>query len=132
VVDIIGPAHGVGRRQWSDLAAYAAKVDLVDIAKKTVGALKNGATSSEKFQAVFAACANVQNRGKRSTGRVQTTEIKDRGGAPVGTLTVDSKGIAIKVARKVNPEFGQWLEEHAEAKLLQLFDQWQDERGSGS
>ena len=40
--------------------------------------------------------------------------------------------IAIKIAKKDNPEFGQWLEERAETTLRQLFEQWQNERGSGS
>jgi ParB family chromosome partitioning protein len=50
----------------------------------------------------------------------------------LGTLTIDEKAIALKVTKKDNPEFGQWLEEHAEATLLQLFVQWRNERGSGS
>jgi ParB family chromosome partitioning protein len=50
----------------------------------------------------------------------------------VGTLTVDQKTIAIKIAKKDHPEFGQWIEERAEATLLQLFEQWRNESGSGS
>ena len=39
LVQLIGPAHGIGRRQWGDLAALSVKVDLVDIAKEALAAL---------------------------------------------------------------------------------------------
>ena len=38
----------------------------------------------------------------------------------------------IKAVKKDNPEFGQWIEERAEAALLKLFEQWRNESGSGS
>jgi len=61
-----------------------------------------------------------------------TSVVKNESGDTVGTLTVDQKAIAIKITKKNNPEFGQWLEEHAEAALLQLFETWRNESGSGS
>jgi ParB family chromosome partitioning protein len=132
LVHLIGPAHGIGRRQWGDLAAFSEKIDLVDIAKKVIAALPDDTPSSEKFQAVYTACSSKARGEKRPISRGQTSVIKDTNGGSLGTLTVDDKTIAIKVLKKDNPEFGQWLEERADVTLLQLFEQWRNESGSGS
>ena len=132
LVRMIGPAHGVGRRQWGELAALAKRVQLIDIAKEMLGELPIETPSSEKFQAVYAACAKKIKPAVRLAPKGLTTVVKDENGSPLATLAVDGKAIAIKIARKDNPEFGQWLEDRAEATLLQLFDQWQSERDSGS
>jgi len=132
IVRLIGPAHGIGRRQWGDLAAFAKKMSLVDVAKEALAALPHDTPSAERFQAVFAACTS-KARGTRGKGaRGEATMINDSDGNPVALLAVDGKSIAIKVARKDNPEFSQWLEEHAEEHLRQLYDQWRNERGAGS
>ena len=131
-VQLIGPAHGIGRRQWGDLAALSVKVDLVDIAKEALAALPDDTPSSEKFQAVYSACSSKARSDKKPPNRGLTSVINDENGSSLGTLTIDEKAIALKVTKKDNPEFGRWLEEHAEATLLQLFVQWRNERGSGS
>jgi len=132
LVRLIGPAHGVGRRQWSDLAALAKKVPLVNIARETLAALPEATPSSDRFQAVYVACSNKARGAANQSARSQTTVVKDKSGSPVGTLSIDGRSIAIKITRKDNPEFGHWLEERAETTLRQLFEQWQNERGSGS
>ena len=132
LVRLIGPAHGVGRRQWGDLAALSEKVPLVDIARETLSALPDTTPSADQFQAVYVACSGKARGTADRSARRQTTVVKDKSGSPVGTLSVDGKSIAIKIIRKDNPEFGQWLEERAETTLRQLFEQWQNERGSGA
>jgi len=132
LIRLIGPAHGVGRRQWGDLAALSEKVPLVDIARETLPLVKDGAPSLEKFQAVFNA-ASIKARGapKRKAPN-QSTVIRDESGDPLALLAIDDRSVSIKVTRKDNPEFGQWVEEHAEAMLRQVFEQWRNKRGSGS
>lgn len=132
LVQLIGPAHGIGRRQWGDLAALSVKVDLVDTAKEALATLPNDTPSSEKFHAVYSACSSKARNDKKPRNRGLTSVIKDENGNSLGTLTVDEKAIAIKVTKKDYPEFGQWLEARVEATLLQLFEQWRNERGSGS
>lgn len=132
LVRLIGPAHGVGRRQWSDLAALSQKVPLVDVARETLTALPDTTPSPDRFQAVYLACSSKARGAANQSARSQTTVVKDKSGSPVGTLSVSRNSIAIKITRKDNPEFGQWLEERAETTLQQLFEQWQNERGSGS
>ena len=132
LVQLIGPAHGIGRRQWGDLAAFSKKIDLVNTAKEVIAALPDDTPSAEKFHAVYSACSNKARSDKKQANGSLTSVVKDADGSSVGTLTVDQKTIAIKIAKKDHPEFGQWIEERAEATLLQLFEQWRNESGSGS
>jgi ParB family chromosome partitioning protein len=126
LVRLIGPAHGIGRRQWGDLAALSGTVDLVKVAQKTLGALPEDTPSPDRFQAVFSACASTS---RNSTAATRSRVIKDDKGNRLATVSADDKTVSIKVARKNNPEFSQWIEAQAEAMLRQLFDQWRDERG---
>jgi len=48
IVEIIGPAHGIGRRQWGELAAFSKKADIVEIAKNTLAELPKEMPSAEK------------------------------------------------------------------------------------
>ncbi|TNF19769.1 MAG: plasmid partitioning protein RepB [Rhodobacteraceae bacterium] len=132
LIRLIGPAHGVGRRQWGDLAALAQKADLVEVARQTLAALPEDLPSAERFQAVHAACAKQARGPVKPVTRGRTRMVTDDSGTPLATLAIDTRAIAIRIARKDNPEFGQWLEERAEDALRQLFDQWQNERGPGS
>jgi len=76
LVQLIGPAHGIGRRQWGDLAALSVKVDLVDIAKEALAALPDDTPSSEKFQAVYSACSS----GSKSTRKLRFCNSSYSGG----------------------------------------------------
>jgi len=132
LVRLIGPAHGVGRRQWGDLAALSEKVPLVDVAQEALSSLPDTTPSSEKFQAVYVACAKRGRAASSSSARGQTTIATTETGSPLGTVHVDNKSIGIKIQRKDNPEFSQWLEGRVETTLQLLFEQWQNERTSGS
>lgn len=129
LVPLIGPAHGIGRRQWGDLAALSKKVDLLNIAKEVTATLPDGTPSFDKFQAVYSACLS-RVRSEKQVIRSSTSIVHAEDGSSLGTLKIDEKMIAIKIVKKDNPEFGQWLEERAKATLQQLFEQWRNERGS--
>jgi len=132
LVRLIGPAHGIGRRQWGELAALAPKVGLVEVAQQVVDGLPAGIAGPERFQAVHAACSTAaRGKGKQSVAG-RTKVVTDETGIPVASLAIDGRAIAIKITRKDNPEFGQWIEERAEAVLKQLFDQWRSESGTGA
>ena len=132
LVRLIGPAHGVGRRQWGDLASLAAKVPLVDIARETLEGLSPDTASPEKFQAVHTAATRQARGPAKPATESRVSLIADARGSPVGTLVLDDRAVVLRILRKDNPDFGQWLEDHAEAALRQLFDRWRSESGAGS
>ncbi|MFP7674888.1 plasmid partitioning protein RepB [Marivita sp. S0852] len=132
LIRLIGPAHGIGRRQWGELAALTDKVSLLDIAQKVLAALPDETPSQAKFQAVFDAATEKAKGHAPRKARNQPIVINDDSGSPLATLVVDSRSVALKIAKKDNLEFGQWIEDNAEAMLRQLFDQWRNESSPDS
>lgn len=129
LIHLIGPAHGIGRRQWGELAALSTKAPLVDIARETLSPVKNDTPSSEKFQTVFDAVTSKLRGVSKQKALSLSTTITDVSGTPLAVLAIDDRKVSIKITRKDNPEFGQWVEGHAEAILRELFDQWRNESG---
>jgi ParB family chromosome partitioning protein len=129
LIHLIGPAHGIGRRQWGELAALSTKAPLVDIARETLSPVKNDTPSSEKFQTVFDAVSSKLRGVSKQKAPSLSTTITDVSGTPLAMLAIDDRTVSIKITRKDNPEFGQWVEGHAEAILRELFDQWRNESG---
>lgn len=129
LIHLIGPAHGIGRRQWGELAALSTKAPLVDIARETLSPVKNDTPSSEKFQTVFDAVSSKLRGVSKQKALSLSTTITDVSGTPLAVLAIDDRKVSIKITRKDNPEFGQWVEGHAEAILRELFDQWRNESG---
>jgi ParB family chromosome partitioning protein len=129
LVRLIGPAHGIGRRQWGDLANLSTQVDLLGIAQKTIAALPPHISSPDRFQTVFSAASIAARAPKRNPARARSTPVKTAQGRTCGTLVSDERSLALKVSRKDNPAFCQWIEARAEDTLRQLFDQWERETG---
>lgn len=132
LIRLIGPAHGTGRRQWGDLAGFAPKVSLTEVAKAAITPLPQDATSAERFQAVFDACARAAKGPSDRAAQGRSATVTHPDGAPLATLSIDSRSVAIKLVRKDNPDFTHWLEAQAETALRGLFDQWRKERGAGN
>jgi len=132
LIRLIGPAHGIGRRQWGDLAALAVKTPLLDIAREALSLVKTDTPSPEKFQTVFNTAASAARGAPKKKAPYLSTVVRDASGSPLAVLAIDGRSVGIKITRKDNPEFSQWVEDRAEAMLRQLFDQWRNESGSGS
>lgn len=132
LIRLVGPAHGVGRRQWSDLAAFSDKLDLLKIAKDALGALPDDAPSPEKFQLVYTACSRQAREAATQTTHGRTIEIKGDDGSPFCSIAISKQSISVRFAHKSSPEFNQWLDERAEEKFKKLFGQWRNKKDSAS
>lgn len=64
LIRLIGPAHGIGRRQWGDLAALATSDAAVDIVRTALPPLPGDLTSAERFQG-----GRHRAEGRRQAGR---------------------------------------------------------------
>jgi ParB family chromosome partitioning protein len=132
VIRRIGPAHGVGRRQWNDLAGFASTLPLSELAQDVLSGSAGVAESSDRFKAVLAA-AQVKSRLPSS---IATLPIKltlnGVDGHKIASLTRNERAVTITVDRKVHPKFSQWIEDNAEAVVASAFDRWKKEHGSNS
>lgn len=127
LVEAIGPAHGIGRRQWSALSELIQTEKALKAAHKAVGSSLENTPSSEKFSIAFnAAKAAAQ---KPSTDTQVTETSKDMS---LGTITADKRNVSVTFKRRDNPKFSQWIEENGEEALRRLFEHWLEKTGSNS
>ncbi|MGY9048773.1 hypothetical protein P775_00340 [Puniceibacterium antarcticum] len=132
VIRLIGPAHGVGRRQWSELAAFATRLPLEDLARSTLAALPQTPAGGDRFGAVLAAAYKATRSPAKRATTASLSYLSSRDGQSLGAMAQDGRSVAIKVARKDHPDFCQWMEDNAEAVLRSAFDRWKKESGHGS
>lgn len=130
VIRLIGPAHGIGRRQWGDLAKLVPQIDLSAIAQKTSTALPQNLSSAEKFQAVLSAAQKEIRSVPSAKSSQEPTVVRNQNGTPIGRFTQSKSEIALKIQRGEQPEFGQWIEDNAETVLQSIFEQWRKQSGT--
>nr|WP_325248381.1 plasmid partitioning protein RepB [Amylibacter sp.] len=132
VIQLIGPAHGIGRRQWGELAVLAGQTALPDIARQTLSDQAEPLVSNDRFKAVLTAAQKSLRTAPKAATSGGQDPLRAADGNKLGVLSRDSRTIALKITRKEHPEFGQWIEENAEAVLRSIFERWQKEHGNGS
>lgn len=132
LVRAIGPAHGVGRPRWKDLAqdiaAGIAPVDeLIDTALQAHAAADEGIDPSvAAFDAVARHLrkASATPAQQRSASRAVSLH-----GKPAGRAIRTESGWRLDL-RITEPEFADWLHEQADTALEDLYRRWKDATGS--
>jgi ParB family transcriptional regulator, chromosome partitioning protein len=115
LIDAIGPAHGIGRRQWGALAKITADVETRRI-KRTVEALPEEMDSPSRFNTVL--------QGLKPGSEQALSKLKKRSVAKGHIeLSPSTKGISIRVKDKSDAAFIEWLQVQTE----QLYWQWKSE-----
>ncbi|APZ50693.1 plasmid partitioning protein RepB [Salipiger abyssi] len=115
LVTAIGPAHGVGRRQWIALAAITKQIDKRRV-QTAIKELEDISTSQERFAR---AMARLSKSGQAPAKAPAGQSVAD------GRLQVTRRGqqVAFKVTAKADKAFADWLAERGEA----LYRQWKSE-----
>lgn len=137
VISVIGPAHDIGRRPWTELAHMARQdnIDLEVVAAECSKELELSASSSERFEIImkYSSMALAASRGgaaERSVNRGSSTADLTLGdGRKLGRVRTSSSSVEIQMSLKDHPEFGQWISKNADRIARELHDRWQDERG---
>lgn len=124
VIRFVGPAHGVGRRRWEELADLTrnAGVDL----GKLVAALPSDSQllpSDDRFGLLFGAAA------KQVTPTVDpqappALPITDPDGRQIAELKSSTRAVTIRFARSGNVDFADWVQTNAEQEIQRLYEAW--------
>jgi ParB family transcriptional regulator, chromosome partitioning protein len=131
VIEMIGSAHGIGRRRWEELADQA-QDDSLDLEQIITTLELEAATNSEgRFGLVSAAATQIQKSlaTKKSTAS-PTLSIKLQDGTALAEVKETARALTFKLSKSEAPEFAQWMLNNAEAELTRLYEAWQSEHKS--
>lgn len=125
VIQRIGPAHGIGRRRWEDLADTVRTHDL-DLAAIADAADVDSATGSdERFARISdAAMASLRAAASAPVSPPPALIVTAGDGAVVAEISETARALTLKLSRSSAPEFTQWLRDNAESALSQLHESW--------
>ena len=122
VIQAIGPAHGIGRRRWEELADVVRDddIDLTALAQ-SMAEIFAPLASDERF--ALLARAALQRPAEASATAAQLVTLAD--GSKLAELRQTARAVTIKLSSSDTPGFTQWLAANAEQELLKLYETWQ-------
>ena len=114
VIDAIGPAPGIGRRSWMDLADCVEKDGVLDRIEAflTTGEAR-ALTSKERFKAVLSLV-------RPGDGKAQSEILTGENGSRLGKLSYDEARVELVVDRRQAPDFARFVME----QLPMLFEEY--------
>jgi ParB family transcriptional regulator, chromosome partitioning protein len=122
VIDAIGPAPGIGRRGWIDLAAQlASSKEIAAIKRFSVDPTLRGLESDERFKRVLA-CA------KPRPTLVRNETWSTERGEPLATVALSENRISLTIDRKKSPEFSDFVLN----RLRELYIEFEASSSEGS
>lgn len=131
VIRFVGPAHGIGRRRWEDLADLARDhgLDLGAIAAGLPADLAQAA-SDDRFARLADAAARAVARDEVGADAPPALPLTDADGATIGEMKAGPRALSIRLAR-VEGGFADWLRDNAEEEFRHLHARWKAARDAG-
>ena len=129
VIELIGSAHGIGRRRWEDLADQAQNgdMDLARIVEMT--ALEGVKTSEDRFGLISAAATQLLAAATCvTTPPAPSSMIMSQDGTALAEIKETARALTFKLSKTDTPEFARWMRENAETELTRLYKAWQSEQ----
>lgn len=123
LIQAVGPAHGIGRRRWEELAEALREsgLDGAALVNKLSPALDN-LGSDERFARVQDEITRRLAEPKPVKGRPLSVTLPD--GRALAEISGSTRSLTVKLDRGANPDFTRWLEENAEDALRGLYAAW--------
>lgn len=127
VVHSIGPAHGVGRRRWEDLADLTRDAGL-DLEALCAGLDLEALTSDDRF----ARLATAASASRKATQPEPTGPrlLRDDEGRPLAELRETARAVTLKLSKSDTPEFARWLNDNADTAMKRLYEAWKSDTTS--
>ncbi len=129
VIERVGAAHGVGRRQWAALAEIG-KTEKVDLVESSFG-VPHDLPSDQRFEWVLkSARKTVAGRAAakpKDDGPNRSVSLTLYDGCAIGQVRRTSRAVEMRLSTAVDAEFTEWLAENAETIARDLHDRWRKE-----
>jgi len=122
LIQMIGSAHGVGRRRWEDLADKTRdnNADLVQMASGL--GLDKIPTSDGRFARVIDAISRSGNPSRSTSTAARIVVSSD--GKSLAEVKDSPRALTVKMSKVDTPEFAQWMRDNAEVELKRLYEAW--------
>ena len=126
VVQFVGPAHGIGRRRWEELADLVRDhdIDLTAIAEASdirIGCLN----SDERFAKISdAAMAGIRKGSRADASTPPALSITHGDGTILAEVKETARAVTFNLSKSDTPEFTQWMRDNAQAELRRLYGAW--------
>jgi len=124
VIRFVGPAHGIGRRRWEELADLArnASVDL-DKLVTTLPEDSHLLPSDDRFSLLYGA-ASKQAAPSSEPPVPPAISISDRDGTRIAELKSSTRAVTIRITRADNEDFADWVQANAAQEIQRLYEAW--------
>jgi len=125
VIRFVGPAHGIGRRRWEELADLSRghPIDLGQLADELPREVAEG-SSDDRFARLREAAAKSVTKQSSTPRASPALPLTDDTGAMIGEIKVSPRALTIRLARNESSGFAEWMREHAEKEILRLYEAW--------
>lgn len=125
VIQIVGPAHGIGRRRWEEMADAVRDRDIDLLALTAEIDLPSVPSSDARFDLL----AQAVTGRKAAATSAPALPVTHSDGTRVAEIRPTPRALTIKLSRADAPDFAQWLENNAEAELLAIYETWKSQNG---
>lgn len=131
VIELIGSAHGIGRRRWEDLAdsSRSQDIDLLAVAESLD--LATLPSSDARFAALSDRIAADLKARARTPAPSPAREVRHADGTRLAEIKETPRALTVKLSKPDAPGFAQWMRDNAEVELKRLYEAWQSETNSG-
>lgn len=122
VVQRVGPAHGIGRRRWEDMAdsARTHDIDLAALADDLT--LPDALPSDDRF--IRLADALARRLRPEAPAAPPALSVTHSDGTPLAEIRETPRALTLKLSKSNTPEFTRWLRDNAQTELSRLYDAW--------
>ncbi|RID91140.1 plasmid partitioning protein RepB [Gemmobacter lutimaris] len=125
VIRFVGPAHGIGRRRWEDLADTARDhgLNLEELADR-LSANAAAISSDDRFAQLQAATIKASTPARQAPPTEPDVAVRDTSGATIAEVKSTPRALTIRFGQSGDPAFTDWLRANAEHEILRLYRSW--------
>lgn len=131
VIQIIGPAHGVGRRRWEAMANQARDTN-INLGKLAKDLKLSEIPSSDARFSKLSAAVEAGNAKQPAIKQQNSASIISDSGAVLAEVKDTAKTLTLRFPKSDTPEFTEWMRDNAEVQLKRLYEAWKSAQKAGS
>ncbi|HLP66106.1 MAG TPA: plasmid partitioning protein RepB [Rhizobium sp.] len=127
-IHFVGPAHGIGRRRWEELADVVRnhEIDLEDLIQK-LSDERREFSSDERFALLYEA-ANTIAAPISAAAASPALPITNASGTPIAEVKSSTRAVTLRFARASGGDFADWVRDNAEREIQRLYEAWKSEK----